>query len=137
MKSMAGIVCGGIAMAWLGGAMAEEIVATEQDGEIMLEAAAVGGSSAAASSPPAAGDMANAAPQQADTPSTRVPVKAYYEKVDQTRIEQRMTDRAARTQKRQAHAQKHASEQAAVAQQNPPPQQGQDGAGGQNPPPDQ
>lgn len=138
MKLTAKIMCCGIALGWLQGVSAGEVAVSEQNGSIVLELASpppdatqpvsapAGMTTSAPAGMAASAPMgtANAAPPaQGAAPVARVPVKAYYEKVDRANIEKRMDSRAARTKKRSLDAEKDAAERAAKAQANPPVQQ--------------
>lgn len=147
MNTIAKIIGGGLMLVGLQGMAAGEMAVSDQEGTIVLESAASTPDADQPASSPVAADTA-AAPQgqpvQADAPATRVPVKAYYEKVDRARIEKRMDDRAARTLKRKTSAEKDAAERAVKAQANPPVQQeqgtvqqDQGSSGDQGPPPGQ
>lgn len=130
MKPIAKIVCVGIALGWLQGAAAGEVMVSEQNGSVVLELAAPPEAAQPVPAPagtPGAAPPALAQPEQGaaqgGAPVTRVPVKVHYEKVDRANIEKRMADRAARTQKRKAEAEKDAAERAAKAQLNPAAEQ--------------
>lgn len=129
MKPIAKIICCSIALGWLQGAAAADVAVSEQNGSIVMELVAAPPDAAQpASAPmgmPDAAQPTQAQPGQDAAPVTRVPVKAYYEKVDRANIEKRMDDRAARTMKRKAEAEKDAAERAAKAQ-TQTTQQGQD-----------
>lgn len=135
MNTIAKVICGGLMLGGLQGMAAGEVAVSDQGGTIVLESAAPPPDADQPASSPAAADTA-AVPVQADAPAARVPVKAYYEKVDRVRIEKRMDDRAARTLKRKTSAEKDATERAAKAQANQPAQ-GQGSSGDQGPPPGQ
>lgn len=126
MKPIAKIVCAGIALGWLQGAVAGGVMVSEQNGSVVLELVATHPDAAPPASAPA-GTPGAAPPVQAQheqvaapgvAPVTRVPVEVHYEKVDRANIEKRMADRAARTKKRKADAEKDAAERAAKAQLN-------------------
>lgn len=131
MKPIAKIVCAGIALGWLQGAAAGEVMVSEQNGSVVLEMVSTH-PDAVQPAPVPAGTPGIAPPvqtqqEQGAAPVTRVPVEVHYEKVDRANIEKRMADRAARTQKRKAEAEKDVAERAARAQSNPSAgQQGQD-----------
>lgn len=129
MKTFVKIIWSGVALACMQSASAGEVAVTEQDGAIVLEAVGgADGSAQAASAPALASDAALQAPAQSGqsaSSSGRVPVKAYYDKVDRANIEKRLDDRAARTKKRKASAEKESAERAARTQQmnQPAPQE--------------
>lgn len=144
MSTLAKTICCVAALAWIQGAGAGEVVVSDQGGSIVLSAESSPDAVQPASAP--AGLPVSASTGMSDTPSqvpdgqgaapvTRVPVKAYYEKVDRANIEKRMEARAARTMKRKAEAEKDAAERAAKAQisqpQQDPVQQGPDVQSGQ------
>lgn len=125
MKPIAKIVCVGIALGWLQGATAGDVMVSEQNGSVVLELATPPDAAQSAPAPavtPGAAPPAPVQPEQGTAPSvapvTRVPVEVHYERVDRANIEKRMADRAARTQKRKANAEKDVAERAAKAQLN-------------------
>ncbi|BBI99714.1 hypothetical protein FGKAn22_14070 [Ferrigenium kumadai] len=134
MRTIAKTVFFVIVLSWIQGAGAGDVTVREQGGAIVLESIAASSdmtqdASAPAAMPaaasPAQAQPAQAQPAQAAPSATRVPVKAYYDKVDRANIEKRIADRAARTKKRSLEAEKDATERAAKAQANQPGQQGQ------------
>ncbi len=146
MRTISKTICFVIVLAWIQGTGAEEVTVSEQNGAIVLESVAASADAAqqavsapaaipAASSPaqaqPAQAQPAQAQPAQAAPSGTRVPVKAYYDKVDRANIEKRIADRAARTKKRSLDAEKDAAERAAQAQMTQPVQQDQGAQNGQ------
>lgn len=118
MKPIAKIICVGIAFGWLQGAVAGDVMVSEQNGSIVLELGPA---------PPDAAQLASApARTPGVAPVTRVPVVVHYEKRDRAKIEKRMAVRAARTKKRKADAEKDVAERAAKAQENQSTQRGRD-----------
>lgn len=151
MKSIAKIICCGVALAWMCSATARGEAAdttSDTDGDVTETTSATetgsalptGGSSsvltqvaggaapapAGATGPTSIAATGGAAPAPAPAedakvvptpPAPRVVVKPYRDKVDRTKVEKRITDNAARTQKRSADAEKDAAERAAKAQQ--------------------
>jgi hypothetical protein len=130
MKLIAKIICCGIALGWLHGAVAGDVTVSEQNGSIVLELATPPDAPQPAPVPAGTTGVVppvQAQPEQGAAPSaapvtgapvTRVPVKPYYQKVDRANIEKRMDDRAARTKKRKADAEKDVAERAAKARSN-------------------
>lgn len=143
MKPIAKIICCGIALGWLqAAAAAGEVTVSEQGGSILLSLESLPDAVQPASAP--AGQPVSAPARTADAaqpaqvqdgqgaaPVTRAPARVYYERVDRANIEKRMDDRAARTMKRKAEAEKDAAERAANAQMNQTQQQGPDAQNGQ------
>lgn len=124
MKTTMKIICCGIGLAWLNGAMAAGVTVSEQGGSVVLESLSAPPDMGAASSPapapaPAGTGPSPQAPAAQDGGGARVTVQPHYEKVDRANIEKRMDDRAARTQKRKADAEKDAAERAARERMNP------------------
>lgn len=112
MKFIAKAICCSVALAWMQGATAGDVAVNVQADSIVLES--VSAPSDAAALVPAS------APAQAQSgqgvPSVdRVPVTPYRDKVDRTRIEKRISDRAARTKKRSLDAEKDAAGRASGA----------------------
>ncbi len=123
MKSIAKIICCGVALAWMCSATAEEETAgqaTTADGQVtdatLAGAAAAGGGAAPVAAP--ADDVVVPTP-----PAPRIAVKPYHDKVDRAKVEKRLEDHATRTRKRSAEAEKDAAERAArqQGQANPAP----------------
>lgn len=106
MKTIAKIICGTVVLSLVYGVAAAQVTVSEQGGAVTLQS--VGSTNQAASAPSAQQDPAQTA---------RVPVQANYEKVDRARIEKRIRDRAARTQKRKLEAERDAAQRAAKAPQ--------------------
>jgi hypothetical protein len=94
MKSIAKIICCGVALAWMVSATAAE-------------------EAAGAAAPD---DVVVPTP-----PAPRIAVKPYHDKVDRAKVERRLDDKSARTRKRAAEAEKDAAERAARQQANPAP----------------
>ncbi len=105
MKSIAKIICCGVALAWICSATAEE----ETAGQAADTALAAAGGAAPAATPP--DDVVVPTP-----PAPRIAVKPYHDKVDRAKVEKRLEDHATRTRKRSAEAEKDAAERAARAQ---------------------
>lgn len=101
MKSIAKIICCGLALAWMVSATAAEEAADQVAG---TSAATNGGAVAP-------DDVVVPTP-----PAPRVAVKPYHDKVDRAHVEKRLDDKSARTKKRVAEAEKDAAERAARAQ---------------------
>ncbi len=123
MKSIAKIICCSVALAWMYSATAEEEAAADQasTGETQVTQASPG----AAADPAAGAGPAAAAPDDVvvpTPPAPRVTVMPYQDKVDRARVEQRLQDKATRTQKRSAEAEKDAAERAIQSQQGNPAQ---------------
>jgi hypothetical protein len=129
MRTVAKTICCGVALMWMQGAGAGDVAVSEQAGTIVLESVAAQPDAVQSASAPANAPV-QAQPEQGASSAARVPVKAYYEKVDRAHIEKRIADRAARTKKRSLEAEKDAAERAAKAQVNQTTQQG--GQGTQN-----
>lgn len=122
MKTMTKIICCGIGLAWLQGAMAAGVTVSDQGGSVVLESLSAPPDMGGASSPaPAAATGTSPQPPAAQdgVPAARITVQPHYEKVDRATIEKRMDDRAARTRKRQADAEKDAAGRAAREAMNP------------------
>lgn len=125
MKSIAKLICCGVALAWMYSAIAEEDAAGQAataDGQVTDAAAAAAGT---ASAPPAGGSTAPAAAATDDVvvptpPAPRIAVKPYHDKVDRAKVEKRLDDQATRTRKRSAEAEKDVAERAARTQQGQP-----------------
>lgn len=124
MKPVAKIICCGIGLAWLHGAMAAEVTVSDQGGSVVLESLSAPPGMAAVAPSPAPASAGTGLPPPAPAVqdgggAARVTVQPHYEKVDRANIEKRMDDRAARTQKRKASAEKDAAERAARELMNP------------------
>jgi hypothetical protein len=142
MKSIAKIICCGVALAWMCSAMAEDDVANPAPaaGEEVEASAAVaegtvsalptGGNSsfltqsATAGAAPVLADAAAPAPAAAEDakvvptpPAPRIAVKPYHDKINRANVEKRIENNAAITQKRSAVVEKDAADRAAKAQQ--------------------
>lgn len=96
MKSIAKIICCGVALAWMVSATAAQ-------------------EAAGATAPD---DVVVPTP-----PAPRIAVTPYHDKVDRAKVEKRLDDKSARTRKRAAEAEKDAAERARAqpAQANPAP----------------
>lgn len=104
MKAIAKIICGGVALAWMCSAVAEEPAAGVTGVSPALAAADADVPATAA----AEQDIAVPTP-----PAPRIAVKPYRDKVNRAKVEKRIEDRAARTKKRTAEAERDAAERAA------------------------
>jgi hypothetical protein len=95
MKSIAKIICCGVALAWMvSAAAAEEAAGAAVPDDVVVPT----------------------------PPAPRITVKPYHDKVDRAKVERRLDDKSARTRKRAAAAEKDAAERAARQQQaNPAP----------------
>jgi hypothetical protein len=135
MRTMTKLVCCGVTALWMTGAAAEDEGGNGQAAaeETMAAAggnAATGNSQLLAQSPAgggatAAAPAANAAPAATDAPAVkdaeavptppapRIAVRPYHDKVDRAKVEKRLEDKAVRTRKRTADAEKDAAERAA------------------------
>jgi hypothetical protein len=119
MKSIAKIICCSVVLAWMCGATAEEEEAAAgqvSTGESQVVETPPGatadpnaGAAGAASAPAAAAPDDVVVPTP---PAPRITVMPHEDKVDQTRVEQRLQDKATRTKKRTAEAEKDAAERA-------------------------
>lgn len=124
MKSIAKIICCGVALAWMCSAMAEDDTAGQAattEGQVTeTTAAAAGGTGSAA---PAGGGAAPAAVAGEDAkavptpPAPRIAVKPYHDKINRANVEKRIENNAAITKKRSAVVEKDAADRAAKAQQ--------------------
>ncbi len=99
MKSIAKIICCGVALAWMHGATAKE------------DAAAPGTAGTISSAAAPADDRVVPTP-----PAPRIAVKPYHDKVDRAKVEKRIEDNAKLTRKRSTDSEKDAAERAKVRQ---------------------
>ena len=121
MKSIAKIICCGVALAWMYSATAREEAAdttSDAEGQVTETTSAAGAGSAlpvgggAAPTAAAADDVVVPTP-----PAPRIAVKPYHDKVNRANVEKRIEDTAVRTRKRSADAEKDVAERAAKKQQ--------------------
>ncbi len=118
MKSIAKIICCGVALAWMYSATAEEEAAdttSAAEGQVTETTSAAAG---AGSALPVGGGAAPAAAAADDVvvptpPAPRIAVKPYHDKVNRANVEKRIEDNAVRTRKRSAEAEKDVAERAA------------------------
>lgn len=99
MKTIVKIICCIATLSWISGAIAGGVVIHENADVIILES------------------TSDLTPASATPVSKKTPVKAYYDKVDRTKAEQRLEANALRAKRRTAEAQKDAAERAAKTQQ--------------------
>lgn len=121
MKTISRIICCAVALVWMFSATAAEDAvdqgATGEDQATEVPAGDPSGNaaaaSAAASSGASAADAVADAAQVPTPPAPRIPVAPYKDKVDRAAVEKRLSDRAARNEKRTAQAAKDAAEREA------------------------
>jgi hypothetical protein len=139
MKSMTKIICCGVALAWMGSAVARGDVANvNQAAEVELSAinSAADGVEVStlqtSGAAPVLADATTAIPADAAVPvpvaaedakavptppAPRITVKPYHDKINRANVEKRIENNAAITQKRSAVVEKDAADRAAKAQQ--------------------